>query len=259
MSRLIRTELLKLRTTRVTYALLATAMGITALFTALSATVGESRDRPLASLAGQTAATTASGFAMIIAAVLGALAATGEFRHLSAALTYLTTPNRQRVLAAKAAAGAVVSAAFGLLAALVTTAIGLSIIAGKGDHITIGVGALVGHAAGAAVGAALLAAIGVAVGTLVRSQLAAVIGVFVWCLILESILGDLVHAVRPYLPYTAATSLGGTPLGSAAFGPGYEVSRQGSLPFVATTALLLAIAVAVAYLADRTTLRRDVS
>jgi ABC-type transport system involved in multi-copper enzyme maturation permease subunit len=258
MTRLIRTELLKLQTTRVTYALLATALGVTALFTSLSATVGQSNTRPIASLAGQAAVTTASGFAMIIAAVLGALAATGEFRHSSATLTFLATPDRRRVLAAKAAAGAAVGAAFGLLAALATTAIGLGFIVGNGDHVTIGVGALVGHVAGAALGAALLAAIGVAVGTLVRSQLAAVIGVFVWCLVVESIVGDLVHAVRPYLPYTAATTLGGTRLGSAAFGPGYEVSSQASLPFVATAALLLAGVGAFGFLAARTTLRRDV-
>lgn len=258
MSRLIRTELLKMCTTRVTYALLATALGVTALFTGLSATVGESNTRPLASAAGQTAATTASGFAMIIAAVMGALAATGEFRHSSAALTYLATPHRERVLAAKSAAGSAIGAVFGFLAALVTTVIGVSIIAGNGDHTKVGVGSLIAHAAGAALGAALMAAIGVAVGTLVRSQLAAVIGVFVWCLVLESVVGDLVHAVRPYLPYTAATTLGGTPLGSAAFGPGYEVSTQTSLPFAATAALLVTAAIAASFIAARTTLRRDI-
>ena len=259
MTRLIRTELLKLQTIRVTYALLATALGVTALFASLSSTVGDSSSRPITSLAGQTAATTASGFAMIIAAVLGALAVTGEFRHSSAALTFLATPDRRRVLAAKAAAGAAAGAAFGLLAALATTAIGLGFIVGRGAHVEIGVGALVGHAAGAALGAALLAAIGVAVGTLVRSQLAAVIGVFVWCLVLESIVGGLVNAVRPYLPYTAATTLGGTRLGAAAFGPGYDVSTQAPLPFAAAAALLVAGAGAVAFLAARTTLRRDVS
>ncbi|HEX3824842.1 MAG TPA: ABC transporter permease [Mycobacteriales bacterium] len=259
MTRLIHTELLKLRTTRVTYALLATALSVTALFTALSATVGQSTARPIAGIAGQAAVTTTSGFAMIIAALLGALAATGEFRHSSATLTFLAIPDRPQVLAAKAAAGAAVGAGFGLLAALTTTAIGLGVIVGKGDHVRIGAGALVGHVAGAALGAALLAAIGVAIGMLVRSQLATVIGVFVWCLVVESILGDLVHAVRPYLPYTAATTLGGTRLGSAAFGPGYEIGTQPALPFIATAALLLAGAVAVAFLAARTTLRRDVT
>lgn len=259
MTRLVRTELLKLQTTRVTYALLATALGVTALFTSLTSTVGQSNTRPIASVAGQAAVTTASGFAMIIAAVLGALAATGEFRHSSATLTFLATPDRRRVLAAKTAAGAVAGAAFGLLAALVTTAVGLVFIVAKGNHVLIGTGALVGHVAGAALGAALLAAIGVAVGTLVRSQLASIIGVFVWCLVIESILGDLVHAVRPYLPYTAATTLGGTRLGAAAFGPGYELSTQASLPFMAAAAILVAGAGVVALVAARTTLSRDVS
>lgn len=65
--------------------------------------------------------------------------------------------------------------------------------------------------------AALLAAIGVALGSLVRSQLAAVIGVFVWALVIESIVGGLFNAAQPYLPYTAATALAGSKPGSAAF------------------------------------------
>jgi hypothetical protein len=67
------------------------------------------------------------------------------------------------------------------------------------------------------------------------------------------------HSVRPYLPYTAATALAGTPLGAASFGPGRGVSGTAALPFAAGTALLAAIAVAGALIAARTTIRRDVT
>jgi ABC-type Fe3+/spermidine/putrescine transport system ATPase subunit len=73
---------------------------------------------------------------------------------------------------------------------------------------------------------ALLAAVGVGIGSLFRAQLAGVIGVFVWCMVIESILGGSVSAIRAYLPYTAATTLGGAKLGAGAFGPGYSVSSQ---------------------------------
>ena len=53
---------------------------------------------------------------MILAAVLGVIVASGEFRHTSATLTYLATPDRRRVLGAKAVAGAGAGAA--LLAAV---------------------------------------------------------------------------------------------------------------------------------------------
>ena len=108
MTRLIRVELLKLRTTRLTYGLLATAAGLTALF---------SRDRggrgrpgkgigPLYTASGLNAVITAGVWALVLATVMGVTVSSGEFRHSTATLTYLATPHRGRVLAAKAVAGA---------------------------------------------------------------------------------------------------------------------------------------------------------
>jgi hypothetical protein len=89
--------------------------------------------------------------------------------------------------------------------------------------------------------------------------LAGVIAVFVWCMVIESILGGSISAIRPYLPYTAATTLGGAKLGAGAFGPGYSVSSQQALPFLAAAALLAAVAVAISLVAERTTLRHDIT
>ena len=108
-------------------------------------------------------------------------------------------------------------------------------------------------------GAALLAALGVAVGSLVRSQLATVIGIFVWAIIIESVIGGLYTSVRPYLPYTAATTLAGAKLGGAAFGPAHGLNGGGPLPFAAAAALIAVIATATALIASRTTLRRDIT
>jgi hypothetical protein len=47
---------------------------------------------------------------MILAAILGVIATSGEHRHGSATLTYLTTSGRIRVLAAKAAFAAIAAA-----------------------------------------------------------------------------------------------------------------------------------------------------
>ena len=116
------------------------------------------------------------------------------------------------------------------------------------------------HRLGHLVAAALMAAIGAALGSLIRSQIAAVIGVFAWTIVIESLLGALFNAVQPYLPYTAATTLAGTQLGGAAFGPAHDASTAATaLPFAAAVALLAALALVLALLAGRTTVPRDVS
>jgi ABC-2 type transport system permease protein len=262
MTRLIRAELLKLSTIRVTWALLAGAAGLSALFASLEAYRagnGNSGVAPITTAAGLLTVTTVTGFGMLLAAVLGLISATGEFRHGSATLTYLATPHRGRVLAAKAVAAACFGAGFGLVAALVAVGVGVGFAAGHGGTLALGAGALAGHAAGAVLGGALLAALGVALGSLVRSQLAAIIGVFVWAVLIESLVGGLFPGIRPYLPYTAATTLAGAPLGAAAFGPAREVSGGGPLPFVAAAALIAAVVGAVALIAAKTTVPRDVT
>jgi ABC-2 type transport system permease protein len=262
MNRLIATELLKLRTMRLTYGLLGTAAALSALFSVLEASrAGQAGSgvAPLSTVAGLTAVSTVTGFAMLLAAVLGAIVSSGEFRHATATLTYLASPRRGRVLAAKAVAAACFGAFFGLVGGVIATGVGLAFASGRGDHVALGAGTLTGHVAGAVLGAALLAAIGVGLGSLVRSQLAVVIGVFVWGIVLESLIGGLYTAVRPYLPYTAATTLAGARLGGAAFGPAHDLAGGGPLPFAAAAVLIAAVAAAVALVAARTTLRRDVT
>jgi len=263
MTRLIRTELLKLRTIRLTYGLLATVAALTALFATLEASRAGTAGTgvaPISTASGLSTVTTVTGFAMLIAAVLGAIVASGEFRHASATLTYQATPHRERVLAAKVSVSAAVGAFFGLLAGVIATGVGLLFASGDGTHFALSTATLLGHIGGAICGAAALAALGAALGSLVRSQLAAVIGIFVWGIVIESLIGGLFTSVRAYLPYTAATTLAGAKLGNAAFGPAHgEAGSAGPLPFIAALALLAALAVAVSVLAARTTVKRDIA
>lgn len=263
MTRLVRIEWLKLATMRTGFGVLTTSAALTALFASLEASRagnGTSGVAPLYTASGISTVTTVTGWSMIFAAVLGVIVASGEFRHHTATLTYLGTPERRRVLVAKATVGAGAGAIFGAVSALIATGVGLVFVAAHGYHVALGTGTLVGHAAGAALGAALFGAIGVAAGMLVRSQLAGVIGVFAWALVVESLIGGLFTTIRPYLPYTAATTLAGIKLGGAAFGPAHGLAGvAGPLPFAAAAALVAAIAVAIAALAARTTLTRDIT
>lgn len=261
MMRLVRVELLKLTSTRLTYGLLGVSMGLTALWNILEASRAGKANGPAAldTYAGLRSIVSGGVWGLILAAVLGVIISSGEFRHHTATSTYLAAPDRSRVLAAKAVAGALGGGVFGLAVYAVSSAVGLSFAAGHGYPISVGGATFFGWGAGHLVGGALLGVIGVAVGSLVRSQLAGVIGVFVWSIILESLVGGLFTSIRPYLPYTAAASLAGTPLGSASFGPGRGATAAGPLPFAAGTALLLAIAVVLAVIAARTTVRRDIA
>jgi ABC-type transport system involved in multi-copper enzyme maturation permease subunit len=262
MIRLIRIELLKLRTTRLSYGLLATAAGLTALFSVIEASrAGSAKGiEPLYTASGLNGVISGAVFALILAAVFGVTVSSGEFRHATATQTYLATPRRGRVLAAKSAAGGLGGAVFGLVGYVIALGVGLGFVAARGYHVAVGDATLARYGIGHVVAAALLAAVGVALGSLIRSQLAGVIIVFVETVVIESVLGGLFSSIQPYLPYTASTTLGGTALGRAAFGPANGASTTAvPLSFAAAAALLGGLAVLLSVVAARTTVRRDVS
>lgn len=260
MIRLAMIELRKLGTTRLTYGLLAAAAGVSALFAVLFevARTG-ARAAPVSTASGLGRITTDTGFALLLAAVLGVTVSSGEFRHQTATATYLAFPLRGRVLLAKTCAAVVAGTVFGIVGGLVTTAVGLVSATARGAPVALSAGTLTGHIAGAAAGAGLLAAAGAGLGSLVRNQLAAVMGMLVWAVILEPVVGGFFTSVRPYLPYTAATTLGGAKLTAAFFGAGQLAPGPGALPFAAAAALLAGVATALGAIAARTTVPRDIT
>jgi hypothetical protein len=82
-----------------------------------------------------------------------------------------------------------------------------------------------------------------------RGQVGAIVTVFAWGFIIESILGGLYNSAQPYLPYTAARTLAGFTLNNG----------TASMTFLATTAYIVAITVVLLLLSARTTLRRDIA
>jgi ABC-2 type transport system permease protein len=267
--RLVRIELVKLRTTRLCYGLFATAVLLSVIFSLLAASrAGGTGPKsaplpvpPLSTAAGLAEVTTTTGFALLLAAILGVTVASGEFRHNTATLTYLSTPDRNRVLIAKAIASALVGAVFGLVASGAATGVGLGMAAGKthGHGYALSAATLLAHIGGAALGAALLAALGVAVGSLIRGQLGAVVGLFAWALVGETLIGGLYSSARPYLPYAAATTLGGTQPGQAALGIVRLAPGPSGLPFVASAGIVLAVGVFLSLVAALTTVPRDIT
>jgi ABC-type transport system involved in multi-copper enzyme maturation permease subunit len=162
----MRIELLKLRTTRLGYGLLGTAAGLTTLFSVLEGSRAGNGGAvaPLNTSSGFNSMITGGVWALVLAAVLGVTISSGEFRHQTATQTYLATPARSRVLAAKAGASAIVGAVFGLVGDLIALGIGLAFLAGHSYQVPLSDATLARYAAGHLLAGALLAAIGVAVG-----------------------------------------------------------------------------------------------
>ncbi len=248
----IRAEALKLATIRLPPGLLAAGSTLTAAMALLTAaragSAASMADAPLSTAAGLTGVLTTTYFTMIMAMVLGVIVATGEFRHSTATLTYLATPHRAQVLAAKAIAAFGAGLLFGLAGAAITTAVGVGFTAAKGYHVTLAAATIIRYGAGAILGSGLLASLGAGLGSLIRSQLAAVITVFLWAFLGENTLGGLFHTTAPYLPFMAATSLAGSaPPGGKA------------LPFAAAALLVAGIAAFTCAIAARTSVRADIS
>ena len=124
MTRLVQAELLKLWTTRTARVLLAfTAAGTAALVTLVLALAGRPGQPALGDDALRQLVGVPNGPLTLAALVLGVLGMAGELRHGTATSTFLVTPVRGRVVAAKLAAAALA----GLAMALVATAVGLAI------------------------------------------------------------------------------------------------------------------------------------
>src|SRR3954453_24225393 len=136
MSALIRAELLKLGTTRVFWVYIASTLAFVPLSVALAINNGP-RDFTLASSDNIRNVMAAASAGSLVMLLLGISMTAGEFRHNTATTTFLITPDRRRVLAAKFAAGALVGVCVGLAASVLTLAIALPWLDAK--HVAVGV------------------------------------------------------------------------------------------------------------------------
>ena len=249
MSGLLRSELLKQRTTRTTLQLPLWMVGLVLLVVVLhvvgfSARDLSSRENELKIYGWGT------GIGALFGALLGALSITGEIRHGTIRPTYLATPRRERVIGAKLAASALGGLALGLLAEALTAAVTSAGLAARGIHIAVSAGDIAQLLAGGAAAAALWAAIGVGVGAIVRSQVGATVGLCVWLLLMETALIGAVPSAAKYAPGASAGALAGA----------IQPQSAANLLAPALGALLLVAYAAIASVAGSiTATRRDVT
>ncbi len=137
---------------------------------------------------------------------------TGEIRHGTIRPTFLVTPWRRRVVAAKVLGSVLTATGFGLLAGAIAAGVGTLALRARGIDVRLDAGDYVLLVTGGAAAAALWAAIGVGVSAVVRNQVPALVGICTWLLFVENVLvGDLFgfDDVGRFLPGGAAKAISG--------------------------------------------------
>jgi ABC-type transport system involved in multi-copper enzyme maturation permease subunit len=195
----LRAELFKQRSVPTTAGLLAGLLGLVALAVALHG-VGLTSES-LATRDNQLMVLGRGEFlGALFAALLGAISVTGEIRHGTIRPTFLASPWRRRVVAAKVAVSAALGGGFGLCASALAAGVGAALFEARGIDIQIDGGDYFLLIAGGAAAAALWAAIGAGVAALVRNQVPTLIGISAWLLFVEGLFGGNLADVTRFLP-----------------------------------------------------------
>jgi ABC-2 type transport system permease protein len=181
----------------------------------------------------------------LLLAVLAIRIVGDEAHHGTLPATYIATPARLRVLAAKAAVAVGATVAFCVVVLGTVLAITLVGIEVRDLPMTVDLGATAALFARTTVAMSCMALLGVAVATAVRNRTVALISVLVWLILLEDLFGSLLK-IPELLPGAAVRALVAADAGPEALA---------AAPAAAVLALFVAAALAVA--AD--TVRRDVA
>lgn len=205
----LRSEFIKLTSTRTVYGLLVGAIAVVALgtFSTIASAgaanlAGDLRTQPFFYLASVNLA--------VFAVILGVRSVTDEFRYGTIVASVVGSGHRGQLITAKATVAGLGAAMLAALAqtAMVGLALTLSTTAGGALQVS---STDVAAIAGLTAASALWAAIGVGVGALVRHQVAAIVGVIVWVLVVENLGASLMGAIGRYLPGQAAHGLAQLP------------------------------------------------
>lgn len=239
----LRAELLKQRSTQTTLYLFLAMFGLVGLAVALhvlalgAASLSTRSDQLNVFEVG-------TKVGMIFAGLVGAMAITAELRHGTIRPTFLVTPRRGQVIAAKLVVSGMAGLVFGLLAEGLMAAAASVAFAARGIDGQLTGGDYLQLLLGGAAAAATWAVFGLGVGALVRNQAGTLIGLLVWMLLIENLVAGFVPGAGRFLPGAAGLVLAG---------------NNDKLPAAVAALLLVLYAAAASAAGWLATLRRDVA
>ena len=206
MTALVRSELLKVRTTRGWWAYLIVLVALVGIGTA--AEVGSRSRAERRGLDFQLALVDLVGITSLLAIVLGITIVTTEFRHGTITPTLLATPGRGRVLSGKSIAGVLIAVFFALLGFVVIGAVAAVWVSIGGGELQLADADVAERAVKTLVGVVLWLLLGLAIGAVVHSQVAALVGTLIWIFLVETLVIGLLslldaEGVGDYLPFQA--------------------------------------------------------
>lgn len=248
MTQLIKTELLKLATIRTFKGLIAGSVAFTLLrFAMVVSSAGKIESSPLGTAASTQSLMLAAGSGTILFLVVGVLIVVTEYRHGTIGLTFLATPRRGMVVAAKVVTAAIVALAY--LLAVSVLVLGLIVALFRSRNIPLDAinGELLALMGGVVVGMPLYAVMGVGLGALIRHHVAALMIPLAWFLIVETLLPSFgLTPILTWLPGGATAALA-------------RSNVPGLLPMWGGALLLVFYAAATSALGGWILARRDVT
>jgi ABC-2 type transport system permease protein len=203
----IRSELLKIRSTRTTVGLILGMIVLILLFTLLTGLLTHASG--LASKEDQRQLLSVGSSAGVFSALAGVLLVTSEYRFGTIRPTILFNPVRSHVLTAKVIAGALAGLAFGVIGETIGWAIGSAILEGRGITTVLSGSDVLLLALGGLAGAAVWGAIGAGLGAIIHNQVGAVITLLAWGFVVDSLLFGLAPSVGRFMPTRAADAMMG--------------------------------------------------
>jgi ABC-2 type transport system permease protein len=209
MTGLIKSELRKVRTTNVWWIMLLALVGFTALALLTNIVQGAyALDHPdqangdtgltpdaqaranlvlNARFIASNVYTSGQYIGLLIATVMGALIVTNEFQHQTATATFLVTPNRLRVVAAKLVAALAWGAVYAVVTTILSLPVGAIWLASRGLPSFLADGGVLKAIALNLLAFGIWAVFGLGLGTLLKNQIATIVVILVVYLVANTI------------------------------------------------------------------------
>jgi ABC-2 type transport system permease protein len=215
----LRSEWIKLRSTRLLYGLVGIHLAVTLLQVALIfVNAGRINTPSLGTTESVLRFVATSSYGSYVALILGILLIGNEHRHHTISATYITQPARGVVLAAKALLGGTTGASVSAIGLAATAALAVPLLVAKGVPIDVAHSRYLLAVAGTLLAAAVYGLLGVGLGALVKNTTAAIGAAVGYALVVENVLVALAFpGLGPWLPGGAVNALVGTTPSAAGY------------------------------------------